>query len=82
MAKHRIESAERMGSDRTSSLSAAEVCTVVRRMGYVAAKVHEVVMARLVVDDQELAERFNDIFKPLVDIMIHFTLEEPGDGEV
>jgi len=69
------------GRDSATSLSAAEIHTTVRRLGFVTLKVHEIIMARLLKEDQALAERFNDVFKPLVDLMLHFNLEDDDNGE-
>jgi len=81
MAKTRAGSEGRIGRASASSLSASEVRTVVRRLGYVALQVHEVVMSRLTQDsDPRLAEAFNDIFKPIVDMMLHFDFEVDDDA--
>lgn len=63
-----------------SSLSAdlPKLVRVVRRTGYVLARLHELVMAKITADDDiELAERLNDELKPLIDGLLHF---EVSDG--
>lgn len=83
--------AKRMGPDRASPLSASggaaapmterQLETVVRRLGYVASKAHEQMMRNLVESRQaELAEDFNDAFKPVVDFLLHFTVRG-GDAQ-
>jgi len=43
---------------------------------------HEIVMGRLTTQgEHELAERFNDVFKPLADLLVHFELEEHLESE-
>lgn len=75
--------AGRQAGNRTGELSRAELVTTVRRLGYVALRVHEVVMGQLISTDRhELAEQFNDLFKPLADLLIHFELKEDVNGEV
>jgi len=70
------------------SLSASEVVTVVRRLGFVLLKAHEVMQGNLVSHGQyELAERLNDSLKPLADMLAHFELstdfeQEPEGKEV
>jgi len=55
----------------------AELVTTVRRLGYIALRIHEVVMGQLTRTERyELAEQFNDLFKPLADLLAHFELEE------
>jgi len=82
MAKTRAGSEGRIGRASASSLSAAEIRAVARRLGFVALKVHETVMSRLRQDsDQRLAEAFNDVFKPIVDLLLHFDLETSDDPE-
>lgn len=71
--------AGRMPGNDTSVVSGgleeATVITTIRRMGYVLSKVHEIVMARLIAQGEgDLAERFNDTLKPLVDLLVHFEL--------
>lgn len=70
----------------SAGLTSAEVVTVVRRLGYVAAKMHQTMMSNLVASGNEsVAEAFNDAFKPVVDWLLHFELEavdasqEPND---
>lgn len=72
------------GESRTAdgTLSRAELITTVRRLGYVCIKVHEIVMGRLTTQGHyELAERFNDIFKPLADMLLAFDLADTQQGE-
>lgn len=86
MSKLKIENiSRRMGEGGAAArvdtgsgeLDRATVITVIRRTGYVAAKVHEVIMGRLISQgEHELAERFNDLYKPLVDMLIHFDLDQ------
>lgn len=55
--------------------------TVVRRLGYVALKIHHTVMNDLIaVGDQQGAERFNNAFKPMVDYLLSFELPEVSNG--
>jgi len=82
MPKMKAGFPERMGRDSASSLSASDLRVIVRRLGYVALKVHETVMSRLRQDsDARLAEAFNDIFKPVVDMLLHFDLEDGDDSQ-
>jgi len=65
------------------SLSASEVVTVVRRLGFVAVKVYETIQGNLTSRGQyQLAETLADTLKPLVDMMLHFELEDAEDTEV
>jgi len=74
---------ERMERASATSLSAAEVITTVRRLGFVALKMHEVIMSRLMRESPALAEEFNDVFKPAVDWLLHFEMSErEGEGDV
>jgi len=73
---YRNNSRENRGEATASSLSAAEVITTVRRLGYIALKMHEVIMSRLGEGDAGTAERFNDMFKPLAEMLIRFDLED------
>lgn len=92
MPKKYGESRGRIGRASASSLSAAELRTIVRRLGFVAHKAHEAAMSNLLRNsDSNLAELFNDAFKPVVDYLLHFELEgvrftgdeeETDDGEV
>lgn len=67
---------KRMERASASSLSAAELCTIVRRLGYVAVKAHEACMANLIeAGNEELASAFNDAFKPVCDWLLHFELD-------
>lgn len=67
----------RIGSATTSPLSAAEIQGVVRRFGYILAKAHEVIISRLIANqDDRLAEVVNDTLKPVVDWLLHFDLNE------
>lgn len=62
--------------------------TIIRRLGFVACKVHESVMRSLLnKNEQETAERFNDCFKPIVDMLLNFDIVSretedtwPGDA--
>lgn len=69
------------------SLDRATVVTTVRRMGFIMVKMHEVIMSSLCRDGKtRLAEQFNDVFKPLADMLLHFELcdtpqRETDDGE-
>lgn len=73
----------RMGTEGVPPLSAAECTTIVRRFGYIAAKMHETVMSRLIADGQhDTAEVFNDTFKPVVDWLLNFDVSrETPRGE-
>lgn len=63
-------------------LDRATVVTTIRRFGYVITKAHEIIMGRLTSQgDYELAERFNDIVKPLADMLLGFELEESSGAE-
>lgn len=45
-------------------------------MGYILARVHELVMTRVIADeDVELAESINDELKPLVDALLRFEVD-------
>lgn len=83
MDRHNRGSRRENGRESATSLSASEIQTIVRRLGFVALKVHEVVMSRLVTEDEGLAELFNDVFKPMVDALVHFDFSdtEVDDGE-
>jgi len=76
---------KRMGEEAKASetsLSKQELVTTVRRLGYICIKMHEIVMGRLTTQgEHELAERFNDVFKPLADLLVHFELEEHLESE-
>lgn len=83
-----IRKVERIGRERASLPSPTPgvgtdgsqetvAVTVIRRLGYVAAKVHQHLMDDLIRrGDQVTAERVNNCFKPLVDMLINFSLEE------
>lgn len=67
---------ERIGRASASSLSASEINSVVRRIGYVVGTAHEVIMKRLIDDgDAAFAEMVNDALKPVVDFLMHFDVE-------
>lgn len=73
---------ERRATALRGRLSRRDVQTSIRRLGHISAKMHEAVMANLVANnDSEVAEEFNDAFKPLVDALLGFELEV-HDGEV
>jgi len=62
-------------------LERATIVTTVRRLGFIMVKMHEVIMGRLVrQQEHELAEQFNDVFKPLADLLVHFDLDDPLEG--
>lgn len=74
-------SSTRMRPEATLHLS--QVNATMRRLGYVASRVHEVIISNLIAaDKRELAELYNDIAKPIVDALLHFELEETSDEEV
>lgn len=75
---------KRMGRASASSLSASELRTIVRRLGFVALKAHETMMSNLLADKKaSLAEALNDALKPIVDALLHFELPEgEDDGEL
>jgi len=53
----------------------------VRRLGFVAAKMHEAMMASMLSHGgEDDAEWLNDTFKPMVDALIHFE-QEFDDGD-
>lgn len=69
-------------------LDRATIITTIRRMGYILVKAHEVIMGKLIAQDEhELAERVNDTLKPLADLLLHFELDDKShsaggeDGE-
>jgi len=63
-------------------LERATIVTTIRRFGWIATKMHEVIMGRLVrQQEHELAEQFNDVFKPLADLLVHFNLDDTLEGE-
>jgi len=65
-----------------TALERATIITTIRRMGFIAIKIHEVVMGRLTSQgEHELAERFNDCFKPVADMLVHFELDEAHSEE-
>lgn len=77
----------RMDAKRAAQSEAAQIAvTVVRRLGFAASKAHQALMSSLLRNDPEAAEAFNNAFKPLVDLMVHFELpvqqELFDDGEV
>jgi len=64
-------------------LSRAEIVTVVRRLGYVALRVFETIQGNLVSSGRhQYAEALNDSLKPLVDLLVHFELDDEPDTEV
>jgi len=64
-------------------LTRAEIVTVVRRLGYVALRVFETIQGNLVSSGRhQYAEALNDSLKPLVDLLVHFELEDEPDTEV
>lgn len=72
----------RMDAKRTARSESEMVAqTVVRRLGFLALKAHEVIMSRLIEEESPLAVTFQDAFKPLVDAMVHFEIGD-DDGEV
>lgn len=56
------------------------VQAVMRRLGQVTSIVHREVMAELIKRNDGSAETFNDWFKPVVDRLLHFTLEDYEDA--
>lgn len=67
------ESSRRVGAE---ILTAEQLETTVRRLGFVTVKMHQVMMSNLIAADKhELAEAFNDAFKPVCDWLLNFTLE-------
>lgn len=68
--------------ESNGALERATIVTTVRRLGFICIKMHEVIMGRLTSEgEHELAERFNDVFKPLADLLVHFELDEHLDNE-
>lgn len=65
-----------------NSFSTTSAVSSVRRLGYVAAKMHESIMSALLNADDASAESFNDAFKPFVDGLLNFDVEseEVDDG--
>jgi len=86
MAERRVHGSRQSTRERSSlgASAAAEVAvatTVVRRLGYVAVKAHEALMSNLIHKGcSDVAEAFNDAFKPLVDAMLNFEMHV-GAGE-
>lgn len=73
----------RASAFNASGLSASEVVTIVRRLGFVALKVFETIQGNLVSSGRhQYAEALNDSLKPLVDMLVHFELEDAPDTEV
>lgn len=65
----------------SSLLTISEVNTIVRRLGYVLVRVHQVLVENALAHDEvELAERLGDQLKPLADLLAHFTLEDDSSG--
>jgi len=80
MSKSRRDYAGETGRGSASSLSASELTTIVRRLGYIACKLHETIMSKLIADgDDVLAEQFNDAFKPVADWLIQFKVHGGND---
>lgn len=80
----KVKSLRRMGAGGVAARTtdAVTVNTVVRRLGYIAVKVHETVMANLIHGgNAETAEQFNDIFKPLCDALLNFELDVSRETE-
>lgn len=74
MADHGSRRMGRAGNARV--LTAGQLETTVRRLGFVTVKMHQVMMSNLIAAHKhELAEAFNDAFKPVVDWLLNFTLE-------
>lgn len=63
----------------------ATAISAVRRLGYVAAVMHEAIMNSLVRGDDAFAADFNDEFKPIVDWLLNFDVSratpEDEDGD-
>lgn len=63
-------------------LERATIVTTVRRLGYIMVRMHEVIMGRLIrQEEHELAEQFNDCFKPLADLLVGFSLDDTLEEE-
>lgn len=63
-------------------LSRSEIVTVVRRLGFVALQVFNTIQGNLVSSGRhQYAEALNDSLKPLVDLLVHFELEDEPDTE-
>jgi len=63
------------------TLSAQTATTTIRRLGYIALRVYEVVMDDLIRNDSPAAEEFADEVKPIVDRLIHFAFNYGGDED-
>lgn len=75
--------AETTPSPSGASLSASEIVTVIRRLGYVALTAYDVIQGNLTSrGNYRLAEALGDTLKPLVDMLVHFELEDVPDTEV
>lgn len=79
MAQSDLGSRERVERFGASSLSAAEAQAIVRRFGYMLHRVHEVVLAELLTKDNGYAERWNDVVKPIAEMLMTFQLTPEGD---
>jgi len=67
---------------QAGELERATIVTTVRRLGFIMVKMHEVIMGRLIrQQEHEMAEQFNDLFKPLADLLVHFTLDDTLESE-
>lgn len=64
-------------------LDGATINTIVRRLGHVALQVFNTIQGNLVSSGRhQYAEALNDSLKPLVDLLVHFELEDEADTEV
>lgn len=64
------------------ALDRATIITVVRRLGYVALQVFNTIQGNLVSSGRhQYAEALNDSLKPLVDMLVHFDLDDEENTE-
>lgn len=60
--------------------TARELTNMVRRLGFVVIKMHEVVLSSLIEHDREgLAEEWNDIVKPVADFLLNTSFDVARD---
>lgn len=68
---------EHRGRRPPPSLSASEINGVVRRLGFVLSQAYTVMQSNLISNNRlDLAEALGDCLKPLVDMLLHFELED------
>lgn len=77
-----IKKENRREANRTPLL-ASEIQSIVRRMGVVMLRAHEVMMSALIAQgDARVAEALNDSLKPAIDYLLHFNvMDEVGSRD-